>query len=137
MDRSLGGTDRRVLVAGIGNIFFADDGFGVEVARRLADRDLPCGVTIADFGIRGMHLAYEMLDGGYDQVIFVDALPQGAAPGTVVVMAPEFATLAAAPADAHAMTPVAVLALLASMGGEAPPVLVVGCEPATVEPGMG
>src|SRR5262245_45363605 len=80
---------RRVLVAGIGNIFCADDGFGVEVVKRLASASLPDGVRVVDFGIRGVHLAYEMMDGNYDQVILVDALPQDAPAGTIVVIEPE------------------------------------------------
>ncbi len=75
----------RALVAGIGNIFFADDGFGVEVARRLDERELPAGVQVADFGIRGVHLAYELLD-GYDLLVLVDAMSLGEPPGTVAVV---------------------------------------------------
>ena len=76
-----GGMDLQVLVAGIGNIFLSDDGFGVAVVARLADADLPDGVTVVDFGIRGMHLAYELLD-GYDALVLVDALPRDGPPGT-------------------------------------------------------
>ncbi|MEP6917550.1 MAG: hydrogenase maturation protease, partial [Acidobacteriota bacterium] len=83
------GRARRVLVAGIGNIFFGDDGFGVEVVRRLAGAASRPDVTIADYGIRGLHLAYALLDGGYDRVIFVDALPQRDSPGTLVAMVPD------------------------------------------------
>ena len=78
----------RVLVAGIGNIFFGDDAFGVEVAQRLAGRPMPEGVKVVDFGIRGVHLAYELLD-GYDALVLVDALPMGEPPGTVAVIEPE------------------------------------------------
>ena len=77
-----------VLVAGVGNIFLSDDGFGVEVARRLAGVDLGPDVKVADFGIRGVHLAYELLD-GYDFVILVDASPRGGEPGTLYVIEPE------------------------------------------------
>jgi hydrogenase maturation protease len=127
---------RKVLVAGIGNIFFSDDGFGVEVARHLTGASLPDGVIAADFGIRGLHLACEMLD-GYDEVIFIDALAHGGAPGDVVVIRPETSATGTQLADAHAMTPDAVLALLTSLGGRAPHVRIVGCEPATIEPGIG
>ncbi len=75
----------RVLVAGVGNIFLGDDGFGVEVAGRLAQADLPDWVRVADYGIRGMHLAYDLAD-GYETTILVDASPQGHEPGTVFVM---------------------------------------------------
>lgn len=135
----------RVLVAGIGNIFLSDDGFGVEVARRLAAAPMPAGVKVADFGIRGMHLAYELGD-GYDTAILVDAAPRGGAPGTVYVIEPDLSAAgpsAAAAAgesplmDAHSMEPTAVLGLLRVLGGNVRRVLVVGCEPATVEEGMG
>ncbi len=127
----------KVLVAGVGNVFLGDDGFGVEVARRLAGEDLPDGVRVADFGIRGVHLAYELLD-GYDTAILVDAAPRGGSPGTLYVIEPE-----QGPAeevgiiDAHGMEPVAVLALLSTLGGEVRRVLVVGCEPADVDERMG
>jgi hydrogenase maturation protease len=78
----------RVLVAGVGNIFLGDDGFGVEVARRLAAEDLPDWVRVADFGIRGVHLAYELLE-GYETAILVDAAPRGAPAGTVYVIQPD------------------------------------------------
>jgi hydrogenase maturation protease len=79
----------RTLVAGVGNIFFGDDGFGVEVVRRLAPARLPDGVDVVDYGIRGVHLAYALLDGRYDTVIIVDALPSGEPPGTLTVLRPE------------------------------------------------
>ncbi len=78
----------RTLVAGVGNIFFGDDGFGVEVARRLTECELPEGVTVADYGIRGMHLAYD-LSNGFDRAILIDAAPRGGTPGTVYVLEPE------------------------------------------------
>jgi hydrogenase maturation protease len=123
-------------VAGIGNVFNGDDGFGPEVARRLLDRPLPDGVRVEDYGIRGVHLAYELLD-GYDLVVLVDALPRGEAPGTVYVLEPEVDVDAAPPLDAHRMDPRSVLAAVAGMGGEVGRLLLVGCEPADVEEGMG
>ena len=129
----------RVLVAGIGNIFLGDDGFGSEVARRLAGEPFPEGVRVTDFGIRGLHLAYDLLD-GYDTAILIDAAPRGGAPGTIYVIEPD---LPAEPSpggsilDAHGMEPVAVLGLLSTLGGSVGRVLVVGCEPATVEEGIG
>jgi hydrogenase maturation protease len=130
----------RVLVAGIGNIFLGDDGFGVEVVRRMADLRLT-DVVIADYGIRGVHLALELLD-GYDVLVLVDALPMGEPPGTVAIVEPE--VLASADGngpgpvmDAHSMSPAAVLDLLGSMGGNVGRVLVVGCEPLVIEEGMG
>ena len=84
---------QRVLIAGIGNIFLGDDGFGVEVAKRLASEALPDWVRVADFGIRGLHLAYELLDTAYETTILVDATPRGGAPGTVYLIEPDLATL--------------------------------------------
>lgn len=130
----------RVLVAGVGNIFLSDDGFGSEVARRLATEPFPEGVRVVDSGIRGLHLAYELLD-GYDTAILIDAAPRGGAPGTVYVIEPDLQP-GDGPAegsllDAHGMEPVAVLSLLATLGGSVRRVFVVGCEPATVEEGIG
>lgn len=131
----------RVLVAGIGNIFLGDDGFGVEVARRLVGETLPEGVRVADYGIRGLHLAYELLDGGYDTTVIVDAMPRGGAPGTVYLLEPDpiAGTEPRAPtsADGHGMNPQAVLDWLHSLGGTPGRVLVVGCEPGSVEEEMG
>ena len=78
----------RVLVAGIGNVFLGDDGFGVEVVRRLAGRGMPENVEVRDFGIRGMDLAYALQD-GYGLVVLVDATPRGGEPGTVYLIEPE------------------------------------------------
>ncbi len=120
---------RRMLVAGIGNIFLGDDGFGVEVARRLASRPQLDGVEIADFGIRGWDLAYALMD-GYDAVVLVDALPLGKAPGAVTLLEPDVANLSALGAiNSHALNPVAVLSHVKQLGGELPKVLIVGCEP--------
>jgi hydrogenase maturation protease len=130
---------QRTLVAGIGNIFLGDDGFGVAVAGRLANEDLPEGVAVRDYGTRGLHLAYEMLDGGYDTTILVDAVPRGGAPGTVYLIEPDVGEVEceAAQADAHAMDPGAVLRMLAALGGVPGRVLIVGCEPESVEGRMG
>ncbi|MGH9179786.1 MAG: hydrogenase maturation protease [Acidimicrobiales bacterium] len=125
-----------VLVAGIGNIFFADDGFGVAVAQRLLAQPPMPGVKVEDFGIRGVHLAYEMLE-GYDLVVMVDALPAGEAPGTVSVIEADQAAAQGLPVDAHTMNPMAVLSMLADLGGTAGRVLVVGCEPAEIEERIG
>ena len=127
----------RILIAGIGNIFLGDDGFGSEVARRLAAENLP-DVKVEDFGIRGMHLAYEMLDGAYETIVLVDAMPRGGAPGTVYLMEPDWSEIesCAAP-DAHSMTPESVLAMLKYLGGKPRRLLILGCEPASVEEGIG
>jgi hydrogenase maturation protease len=130
-----------VLVAGIGNIFLSDDGFGVEVANRLASVAMPSGVRVADFGIRGVHLAYELLD-GYDRLVLVDAVPMGEAPGTLAVIQP---AAAGAPGpdgdapvvDAHSMSPDVVLATLSRLGGSVEEIYIVGCQPASLDEGIG
>ncbi|TXS48469.1 hydrogenase maturation protease [Streptomyces sp. uw30] len=134
----------RTLVAGIGNIFLGDDGFGVETARRLTGRHLPEHVEVLDVGVRGVHLAYQLLD-GYDTLVLVDATARGEAPGTLYVIEHDGAgsTGEAVPAiDGHRMTPDTVLALLGTLcagtGGQPPRrVLVVGCEPASTDEGIG
>ncbi|MEU7000043.1 hydrogenase maturation protease [Nonomuraea sp. NPDC046570] len=127
----------RMLVAGVGNVFLGDDGFGVEVVRHLSRGALPPEVKLGDFGIRGIHLAYELMN-GYDTTILIDALPRGEAPGTVYVLdiRPEDVPSGTGIADAHDMAPEAVLALLGSLGGRTGRVLLVGCEPADISPGM-
>jgi hydrogenase maturation protease len=119
----------RILLAGIGNVFLGDDGFGVALADRLARRDLPAGVQARDFGIRGMDLAFAMQD-GYDAVVLLDATPRGEVPGTLYVIEvdPEEGEAAM---DAHAMDPVKVLGLARALGGDPPRAFVVGCEPQT------
>jgi hydrogenase maturation protease len=177
----------RMLIAGVGNIFLGDDGFGPEVAKRLAAVSLPGWVRVADYGISGMHLAYDLAD-GYDTAILIDAAPHGEKPGTVTLLAPTpppraalapapppraalapapppRAALAPAPPprprpdvaaecgpeagpdaetlgasrlfDAHGMQPDVVLGVLDMLGAARPArILVVGCEPASVDYGM-
>ncbi len=140
-------SDRQVLVAGVGNIFLSDDGFGVEVANRLAGAPMPEGVRVADYGIRGLHLAYDLVD-DVDILVLVDALPLGEAPGTVALVEAEvpLPPEAGDPAldrepeptvDAHSMSPAVVLSSLASLGGSVDRVLVVGCQPESVGEGIG
>jgi hydrogenase maturation protease len=131
----------RVLVAGIGNIFLGDDGFGVEVARELRRRELPDGVQVGDYGTSGMHLAFDLL-AGYGTTILLDAAPRGDAPGTVSLLEVREEDRLDARSDgslldAHGMQPEAVLALLAVLGGDAGRVLVVCCEPAEVDQRIG
>jgi hydrogenase maturation protease len=129
---SHGGTGGRVLIACIGNIFLGDDGFGTEVARRLAGRSLPPGVIVKDFGIRGLDLTYALLD-PYDLVILVDACPRGGEPGTVYVVEPgQIEPDTRVQLDAHAMNPMQVLRAVQSMGGVPGRILIVGCEPADI-----
>jgi hydrogenase maturation protease len=135
------GPTGRTLVACLGNIFLSDDGFGVEVARRLAGQPLPEGVRVTDYGIRGMHLAYDLAE-GFDTTILVDTAQRGDAPGTVYLIEPERQAGQGDAAsmtlfNAHGMQPDLVLSLAGSLGGDAGRVLVVGCEPATLEEGIG
>jgi hydrogenase maturation protease len=126
------------LVACIGNIFLGDDGFGVAVAQRLLSRQgkqYPESVQVVDFGIRGMELAYTLLD-DYDTLVLVDAVPRGGQPGTLYLIEPrigidaekggEMGTL-----DAHSMDPVKVLAFARTLGARPMRTLLIGCEPAT------
>ncbi len=127
----------RILVAGIGNVFLGDDGFGVEVAQLLLRRELPETVDVVDFGIRGFDLAYALMD-GYDACILIDALPNGEEPGTVYVLEPDlsaedFKEDACSPLPTHHMNPMQVFRLVRFMGGELKRILLVGCEPATLE----
>lgn len=129
---------RRVLIAGVGNLLLGDDGFGVEVARRLQGVRLPDGVTSRDFGIRGMHLTFELLD-GVDVLLVADTLSRGGEPGTLYVFEPtlEDDGAALATGDAHGMDLPHVFASVRSMGGVLPRVLLVGCEPLSLEEGIG
>jgi hydrogenase maturation protease len=142
------GAAGRTLVAGIGNVFLSDDAFGVEVANHLSGVALPEGVRVEDFGIRGLHLAYELLE-GYDVLILADAVPMGEPPGTLAVIEPGFppgphtdgpegpggSDLPVV--DAHTMSPDVVLAALARLGGSIERVLIVGCQPAVLQEGIG
>jgi hydrogenase maturation protease len=130
-----------ILVAGIGNIFLGDDGFGVEVAQRLSQRTFPEGVRVVDFGIRGLDLAYALTDGP-QVTILIDACPRGDAPGTLYVVEPDLTSLDSPNAshiavDAHAMNPMNVLCMARSMGAPLHRILLVGCEPATLGPEEG
>ena len=122
---------KRVLVAGVGNIFLGDDGFGVEVVRRLAEREMPEGVEVKDFGIRGMDLAYALQE-DYEVVVFVDAVPRGEEPGTVYLIEPEIEDDGEVSLDTHGMDPVKVIKLSRALGAEPTRTLVVGCEPRVV-----
>jgi hydrogenase maturation protease len=130
--------NHRMLIAGIGNIFLGDDGFGVEVANRLVHQAVPDWVRVADFGIRGMHLAYELADGAYETAVLVDASPRGEVPGTVYLIEPDVTKLLdSSQPDGHSMSPDAVFRTANALGGIASRVLIVGCEPANTEEGIG
>lgn len=135
---------RRILVAGIGNIFLSDDGFGVEVAAGLMGLTWPEGVTVEDVGIRGVHLAYQLLD-GYDLLVLVDAVGRGDPPGTLTLFEPVLdagdpgiePSVAAQSLDSHGMNPAVVLSLAQRLGARLGRVVVVGCEPAVLDDGIG
>jgi hydrogenase maturation protease len=102
------------------------------VVRRLAaSGSLPEEVRAVDYGIRGMHLAYDLL-AGYDALLIVDALPGGGAPGTVRAIEVGEADLRPGGFDPHGMTPVAVLSTVAGLVGTLPATVVVGCTPLDV-----
>jgi hydrogenase maturation protease len=125
-----------ILVAGVGNIFLGDDAFGVEVVQRLAKRALPPNVRVADFGIRSYDLAYALME-PWQLVMLVDAVPCGDQPGTVYLIEPQLPQDDDVPSnggfDAHTMNPVSVLQLVRKLGGSVGRLLVVGCEPSSVE----
>jgi hydrogenase maturation protease len=128
---------RRILVAGIGNVFFGDDAFGVEVARLLGYRPLPPQVTVADFGIRSYDLAFAILE-GYDATILVDAMPRGKKPGTVSLLEPDLEEAGRYDdgpdlGDGNNLDPQRVLEVLRLFGGQTGRVFVVGCEPGVLE----
>jgi hydrogenase maturation protease len=127
----------RILVAGIGNIFLGDDGFGPEVIRHMPAHLAGPRIAVTDYGIRGMHLAYDLLD-DWSALVLVDAVPARGAPGTVHVFEADHEHLTTAIGfDAHAMDPAAVFASLRALGGSPPPTVVVGCEVQTVEERIG
>jgi hydrogenase maturation protease len=130
-------TTSRILVAGIGNIFLGDDGFGPEVMRHVPHRLAGPRIELVDYGIRGMHLAYDLLE-SCEALVLIDAIPSRGAPGTVHVFEADHESLtAAAGLDAHAMDPGAVFASLNALGGTPPYTVVIGCEAADVDEGIG
>lgn len=125
-----GARGRRILLAGIGNVFLGDDGFGVALADRLSRLELPAGVKVVDFGIRGMDLAFAMQD-GYDEVVLLDATPRGQRPGTLYVIEVDHGEDFEVSLDTHGLDPVRVIGLVRALGGTPPHTLVIGCEPQT------
>ncbi|MEO6434631.1 MAG: hydrogenase maturation protease [Tepidisphaeraceae bacterium] len=128
----------RILIAGIGNIFLGDDAFGAEVAQRLLKRPHPANVRVEDFGIRGLDLTYRLLE-DFDVAILIDAAPRGKPVGTLTLIEPEAADLAApmgadaAMLDTHNMDPLKVLRYVTTLGGTLRRVLVLACEPQPLE----
>ena len=129
--------EQQILVAGIGNAWLRDNGFGGEVARRLEARELPSGVTVMDFGTGGLDLAYEVMR-GYDALVLLDVSRQGGEPGTLYVMEPDEEDFAAGIEDGelldpHGMDPQTVLRFVSAVGSFSGKVVVVACEPGPVE----
>jgi hydrogenase maturation protease len=128
---------RQILVAGIGNAWMKDDGFGSEVVKVLSQRSLPAGVSVIDFGTGGLDLAYEVMR-GYDGLILVDISRQGEPPGTLYVMEADPADVDGSiedgqALDPHGMDPETVLRFVKYVGGWPGRVLVVACEPEQIE----
>jgi hydrogenase maturation protease len=122
------------LVACIGNVLLGDDGFGVEVGRRLGTLD---GARVMDVGVRALHLAYEMLE-PWDSVLIVDAVDRSAPPGTLFVLEPSDCAADASPLpDGHGLHPAAVLRLARDLGARVDHVTIVGCQPQNLEEGIG
>jgi hydrogenase maturation protease len=127
----------RILVAGIGNIFLGDDGFGSEVVRNTELGHDDPNVRVTDYGISGMHLAYDLLE-QWDTLVLVDAIPSRGKPGTLHVFQADHESGSGAPVlDAHGMDPATVFASLRALGGNPPYTVVVGCEAGSVEDGIG
>lgn len=130
----------RVLIAGVGNVLRADDGFGVEVARRLEAMPLPCGVRVIETGIGGIALVQELQD-GFDALVVIDAVDRDRAPGTVMMIEPDVVDVGLLDAtarhdllaDMHLATPERALMLARALGVLPGRVLVVGCQPLDAE----
>lgn len=125
----------KALIAGVGNIFLGDDAFGPEVVRELRGRSLPEGARVEDFGIRGLHLAYELLE-PLDLLVLVDAVSRSGEPGTLYLIEPE-AVGSIAAADPHGMDLSSVFSLVRGMGGALPRTFLIGCQPKELSEGMG
>jgi hydrogenase maturation protease len=127
----------RILVAGIGNIFLGDDGFGSEVVRHVPVQQDDSGLRVVDYGIRGMHLAYDLLD-DWDALVIVDTVPDRGNPGALHVFEADHESQSATAAlDAHSMDPAAVFNSLKALGGKPPYTVVIGCEAGSVDEGIG
>ena len=124
---------KRILIAGIGNIFLGDDAFGVYLAGRLARKPWPPEVQVVDFGIRSFDLAFALLD-NYDLVILVDAISRGGSPGKLYVIEPDLDASGTVEVEPHSMDPAKVLRLVRAYGRPSGRILVLGCEPAGLDP---
>ena len=136
-----------VLVACVGNIFLGDDGFGSHVAAALTRRAVPDGVRVEDYGIRSVHLVYELMN-GYDVLVLVDTVGrQTGPPGTLYVVEPDLPSPEAgsdhpercpgALLDPHDLSPGGAMELVPVLGGSVARILVVGVQPETLDDGIG
>ncbi len=130
----------RILVVGVGNVLHGDDGFGVSVARRLAELDLPDNVRVTETGIGGIHLVHELM-AGYDALVVVDAVDRGRPPGTVLVIHADVLDVQTLPveqrhdllADMHLATPERALMVARAVKVLPERTIIVGCQPLQVE----
>lgn len=128
---------KRVMIAGVGNMFMKDDGFGGAVIKKMMDKTFPEGVEIKDFGTGGLKLAYDLMK-GYDGLILLDASQRGEKPGTLYVIEPEESSFASnledgGPIDPHGADPATILRFVKGIGAWPAKVLIVACEPGTID----
>ncbi|MEO6221202.1 MAG: hydrogenase maturation protease [Ginsengibacter sp.] len=128
---------KRVMIAGVGNMFMKDDGFGGAVIKKMLNKTFPEGVEIKDFGTGGLKLAYDLMK-GYDGLILLDASQRGEKPGTLYVIEPEEGSVESnledgGPIDPHGCDPATILRFVKGIGAWPAKVLIVACEPTNVE----
>ncbi|MEP6616308.1 MAG: hydrogenase maturation protease [Ginsengibacter sp.] len=128
---------KRVMIAGVGNMFLKDDGFGGAVIKKIAHKKFPPGVEVKDFGTGGLKLAYDLMR-GYDGLILLDASTRGEKPGTLYMIEPNQDEINpdlqdGGPIDPHGADPATVLRFVKSIGSWPAKVFIVACEPETVE----
>ncbi|MEO8111571.1 MAG: hydrogenase maturation protease [Ginsengibacter sp.] len=128
---------KRVMIAGVGNMFMKDDGFGGAVIKKMSDKTFPEGVEIKDFGTGGLKLAYDLMK-GYDGLILLDASQRGEEPGTLYVIEPEENSIESnledgGPIDPHGSDPATILRFVKGIGAWPGKVLIVACEPVAVD----
>ena len=123
---------RRTLIAGFGNVLRGDDGFGVEVLRRLGERGVACAsVELLDVGTGGMRLAQELLS-PFDRLIIIDAATRGGAPGTVYTLVID-EVRPTREIDMHTTVPSRALEVAQALTTLPREIYLVGCEPASVD----
>lgn len=128
---------KRVMIAGIGNMFMKDDGFGSAVIKKMLNKNFPPGVEVKDFGTGGLKLAYDLMK-GYDALILLDASQRGEKAGTLYVIQPDEKEFSGdlqegGPIDPHGADPVMVLRFVKAIGSWPGQVSIVACEPETIE----